>query len=145
MRLTGGMRGLLALAIALTVGAVSGCSLFGSGGRDRAVPSGSAWRTEVVAAIEGTPGVTSSSVVVEDSDNGAGRTGPLLFGSIKVEGEAQTVVDDAMRRVSDVLGPDSDGVRLNVFVSEAGGPAQKLQRYGYDGVSDGAALWEATH
>lgn len=143
--LTGSMRGLLALTIALAVGALSGCSLFGLGGEDRQVPQGDAWRAEVVEAIEGTPGVTSSSVVVQESDNGAGYSGPLLYGSIKVEGDAQAVVDDAMLRVSEVLGQESDGVRLNIYVSADGGPAEKLRQYGYDGVSDGAALWEATH
>lgn len=143
--LTGRMRGLLALTIALAVGTLGGCALFGIGGEGRAVPEGDAWRTEVVEAIEGTPGVTSSSVVVQESDNGAGYSGPLLYGSIKVEGDAQAVVDDAMRRVSDVLGEESDGVRLNIYVSASGGPAEKLRTYGYDGVSDGRSLWEATH
>lgn len=144
--MTAAMRAVLAVIMTLTLaGAFTGCSLLGSGG-DRQVPEGDAWRTEVVTAIEETPGVTSSSVTVEDSDNGAGYEGPLLYGSIKVEEQdAQAVVDEAMRRVSDVLGKESDGVRLNVYVSVAGGPAEKLRQFGYDGVSDGTALWEATH
>lgn len=130
----------LALAAVLT-----GCSLLGADS-DRKVPDGDAWRTEVITAIEDTPGVTSSSVTVQDSDNGAGYEGPLLYGSIKVEGQdAQAVVDEAMLRVSDVLGQESDGVRLNVYVSVSGGPAEKLRKYGYDGVSNGTALWESTH
>lgn len=140
------MRGVLTVILALAItGALSGCSLFGSGS-DLQVPEGEAWRTGVIMAIEDTPGVTSSSVTVQDSDNGAGYQGPLLYGSIKVEGQdVQAVVDEAMLRVSDVLGRESDGVRLNVYVSVSGGPAEKLRKYGYDGVSDGTALWEATH
>lgn len=136
------MRTLPILTLAVALAITAGCS---RGDAGRQVPDGDGWRQGVVTAIEDTPGVSSSSVVVQDSDNGAGRSGPLLFGSIKVLGEPKPIADEAMRRVSDVLGPNSGGVRINIHISSDGGPARKLRQYGYDGVSDGAALWTATH
>lgn len=140
------MRGVLTVILALALAAtLSGCSLLGLG-RDRKIPDGDAWRTDVITVIEETPGVTSSSVVVNDVDGGLGRKGPVLYGAIKIdEGDVQAIVDDAMLRVSDVLGSESNGVAINVWITVAGERPQKLHQFGYDGAGHGAALWDATH
>jgi len=123
--------------------ALGGCVLGRSG--DDAVPSGDAWRREVLDAISQTPGVTTSSVVVRDVDSGTGHTGPVLTGGVVVTGDAQRVVDDVLRRASDALGQDSAGDRVNLGISADGAPAQHLDDFGYAQVSNGRSLWEATH
>lgn len=144
MRLTVRMRASLVVILAVVVGALSGCALFGIG-HERNIPEGDEWRSEVIAALDGTPGVMSYSVTVHDVDSGTGYKGPLIEGSLMVEGDAQAVVDDALLRMSDVLGPETNGVRIQIAVSVDGGPAQKLREFGYEGVGNGAALWDATH
>lgn len=146
MRLTFGMRGLMTVIVTFVLsGVLTGCSLFGSGGESK-LPDGNAWRSEVVTAIEDTPGVTWTDVTVNDVDGGLGRKGPVLHGAFEVdETDAQAVIDDVLRRSSDVLGPDSNGVSVDLGVSVSGGPAQKLRNFGYEDVSNGATLWDATH
>lgn len=127
----------------LLAGVLTGCGIFG-GGRPK-VPEGESWRDEVVAALEGTPGVTSVDVTVNDVDDGGGGAGPVVYGKFTVTGDAQAVVDDAMRRMSDVLGPDSTGVGLNLSVTSPEGTGQNLRDFGYGSARHGGALWEATH
>ena len=139
------MRTLFTLLLTMViVGTLSSCGLLG-GGRERKVPEGDAWRGDVIAALEGTPGVTSSSVTVHDMDSGTGYKGPLVEGSLMIDGDVQSIVDDALLRMSEVLGPDTNGVHIGIAISVSDGPAQKLREFGYDGVGNGAALWDATH
>ena len=139
------MRRFLALALTLVVAsALSGCGLFGVG-HDRKVPEGDAWRGEVIAALEGTPGVTSVDVTVNEVDDGGGGKGPVIYGRITVTGDSRAVVDDAMRRMSDVLGPDSSGVGLNLSITSPDATGQNLRDFGYGSARHGRALWEATH
>ena len=55
------------------------------------------------------------------------------------------VVDDALLRLSEVLGPESKGVGLNLSVTSPEGTGQTLGAFGYGGARHGAALWEQTH
>lgn len=144
MRLTGAMRATVSTTVALVLaGLLTGCSLFG-GDRPK-VPEGDSWREDVVEALEGTPGVTSADVTVNEVDDGGGGKGPVLYGKFTVTGDAQSVVDDAMHRVSEVLGPDSRGVGVNLSVTSPEGVGQNLRDFGYGSARHGAALWEATH
>lgn len=135
------MRPLL-LVTALGLLVLGGC---GRGGGDDAVPAGDSWREEVVAAIDGTPGVSRTLVTVSDVDSGFGHEGPVVTGGVVVTGEAQPVVDDLLRRASEVLGQDSAGVRINLTVSTDTAKTQHLDRFGYGEVTNGRSLWEATH
>lgn len=139
------MRTFLTLILTMViVSTLSSCGLLGEG-RERKVPEGDAWRGDVIAALEATPGVTSSSVTVHDMDSGTGYKGPLVEGSLMIDDDVQSVVDDALLRLSEVLGPDTNGVHIGIAISVSNGPAQKLREFGYDGVGNGAALWDATH
>lgn len=128
--------------ILLSTALLGACSLFGGG--NNPVPAGDAWRTEVVDAIAGTPGVTSTEITVHDVDSGSGYKGPLVQGAFSVTGDAQAVVDDALRRASDVLGEESAGVRIKLSVKPDGGQPQRLDDFGYAGVGNGGSLWGAT-
>lgn len=139
--LTGAMRA--ATVLLLGTALLSACSLFGHGRNP--VPEGDAWRSEVITAISQTPGVTATDLSVHDVDSGTGHQGPLLQGAFSVEGETASVVDEALRRASDVLGRESAGVRIKLSVRPHGGGAQRLDELGYPGVGNGEALWEATH
>ena len=132
----------LAAALVL-VGLLTGCGLFG-GGRPE-VPEGDGWREEVVAALRSTPGVTSADVTVNEVDDGGGGKGPVVYGKFTVSGDSQAVVDDALRRMSDVLGPDSSGVGLNLSVTSPERRGQTLRDFGYGNTRNGRTLWEATH
>lgn len=123
---------------------LGGCSSVGGGRDDDAVPPGDAWRTDVVSAIARTPGVTSTAVSVNDVDSGTGHEGPVLTGYFVVARDSQAVVDAVLRRVSDVLGEDSAGVRISLAVTDDSGPRRRLRDFGYDGVSNGRSLWDAT-
>ena len=59
--------------ILLSTTLLGACSLVGRGANP--VPAGDAWRTQVVAAIAETPGVTSTEISVHDVDSGTGYTG----------------------------------------------------------------------
>lgn len=134
---------MLRVALTLVVlGALTGCGLFG---RDPEVPEGKAWREEVVTALESTPGVTDVDVTVNEVDSGVGRKGPVIYGKFTVGGDSQAVVDEALRRMSEVLGPDSDGVGINLSVTSPEGTGQNLREFGYGNMRHGKALWEATH
>ncbi|MDO5735078.1 MAG: hypothetical protein Q4P15_01235 [Propionibacteriaceae bacterium] len=88
------MRKLLALLLTTLVAGV----LIGCVGHARNVPEGDAWRSDAVAALEGTPGATSLSVTVHDVDSGTGYKGPLIQGSLMINNDVQSVVDDALLR-----------------------------------------------
>ncbi len=124
-------------------GVLTGCGIFGGGPPQ--VPDSDSWREDVVSALEGTPGVTSADVTVNEVDDGGGRKGPVIYGKLTVTGDSQAVVDDAMRRMSDVLGPDSSGVGLNLSITSPDATGQNLRDFGYGSVRHGGALWEATH
>ena len=141
MRLDGVMR--VAAMILVSSSLLGACSFFG--GDDNPVPGGDAWRTEVVEAIATTPGVTSTEITVHDVDAGTGYTGPLVRGAFSVTGDTGAVVDDALRRASDVLGEESAGVRIKLSVTGEDGRPRRLDELGYPGVRDGGSLWEATH
>lgn len=141
MRLTGAMRAVLVLVMSSAL--LSACSLFGRGD-DQSVPEGDAWRTEVITAIEQTPGVVSADLTVNDVDSGTGSRLPLLQGAFTVDGDTQTVTDEALRRAADVMGEESSGVRVKLSVRDASGTATRISELGYPGVSNGRALWEAT-
>lgn len=126
------------------VGVLTGCGLFGRGGSAQ-VPESPTWREDAVAAIRETPGVTAAEVTVNDVDDGGGSTGPVVYGKFTVAGNAQAVVDDALLRLSEVLGPESKGVGLNLSVTSPEGTGQTLGAFGYGGARHGAALWEQTH
>ena len=132
----------MALGLVL-VGALTGCAIFGGGGST--VPEGDSWREDVVAALHSTPGVTSADVTVNDVDDGGGGQGPVIYGKFTVGDDSQAVVDDALRRMSDVLGPDSSGVGLNLSITSPSATGQNLREFGYGDARHGAALWEATH
>lgn len=138
------MRPVVVLLAAAALSTLGGCSIFGGGG-STTVPEGDGWRQQVVEAVAATPGVSRHTVTVNDVDSGLGRTGPVITGGVVVEGDAQAVVDDLLRRISDVLGRESAGVRVSFGVSEGGAPAKNLRDYGYGGVRDGRSLWDATH
>lgn len=141
MRLYGSMRAVT--SILLSASLLGACSLLG--GRDNPVPEGDAWRTEVVEAIATTPGVTSTEITVHDVDAGTGYKGPLVRGAFSVTGDTRAVVDDALRRASDVLGEESAGVRIKLSVKAEDGHPRRLDELGYAGVGNGGSLWEATH
>lgn len=107
------------------------------------MPPGDAWRAEVVEAIAGTPGVTSADITVHDVDSGFGHKGPLVKGVFSVTDDA--VVDEALRRASDVLGEESAGVRISLSVRVGGAQGRLIEEFGYAGVGNGGSLWDATH
>lgn len=141
MRLDASMR--IVTLVLLGTALLGACSLLGRGANP--VPAGDAWRTQVVEAIAGTPGVTSTEISVHDVDSGTGYKGPLVQGAFSVTGDAQAVVDDALRRASDVLGEESAGVRIKLSVKPEGGAPQRIDDFGYTGVGNGGSLWGATH
>lgn len=141
-RLTGPMtlirQGVLIVGL---VSILTGCGLFG--GSNDAVPPGDQWREDVVAAIEGAPGVQSASVTVDDVDSGTGHRGPVLQGSMTVTGGEQALAG-ALTAASEVLGEASDGVRINLRADVDGQGFEKIGALGYP-ATNGRALWEATH
>lgn len=132
----------LSLILALSVALLTSCS---SRGSNNATPEGDAWRTDVITAIGGTPGVKATELTVHDVDSGFGYKGPLLQGSFTVEGDAQAVVDAALLRASDVLGRESDGVRIKLSVIADDEKPQRIEAFGYSGIGNGRSLWGATH
>ena len=122
---------------------LAGCGNAGGGGAE--VPESDAWRDDVVAALEGTPGVTMVDVTVNEVDDGGGGKGPVIYGKFTVAGDSQDVVDDAMRRMSDVLGSQSRGVGLNLTINSDDATGANLRDFGYGDARHGQALWEATH
>lgn len=110
-----------------------------------AVPEGDAWRSEVITAIESTPGVTRTTVSVNDVDPGLGSKGPVIHGGVVTEGDPQPVCDEVLRRVSEVLGQDSSGVGVRLAFGREGSQVQPMRELGYRGVKHGEDLWEATH
>lgn len=131
------------LAVTLVLAFVlAGCGISRGGPK---VPESDTWRADVISAIEGTPGVTVADVTVNEVDDGGGGEGPVIYGKFTVSGDSQSVVDDAMRRMSDVLGPDSSGVGLNLSITSPEGVGQSLRDFGYGSARHGAALWGATH
>ncbi|MDO5735092.1 MAG: hypothetical protein Q4P15_01305 [Propionibacteriaceae bacterium] len=109
------------------------------------IPESDSWREDVVAALEGTPGVTSVDVTVNEFDDGGGGKGPVIYGKFTVTHDSQAVVEEAMRRMSDALGPDSRGVGLNLSITTDGATGANLRDFGYGDVRHGRELWEATH
>lgn len=131
----------LSLILALSVALLSSCSSRGN----NATPEGDAWRTDVITAIDETPGVKTTELTVHDVDSGSGYKGPLLQGSFTVEGDAQAVVDEALLRASNVLGRESDGVRIKLSVVVDEETPQRIEAFGYSGIGNGGSLWDATH
>lgn len=66
--------------------------------------------------------MTSTDVTVNEVDGGG--KAPVIYGKLTVTADSQAVVDDAMRRMSDVLGPDSSGVGLNLSIIFPGATGQ---------------------
>lgn len=132
-------RGLLAGIVA---SALAAC---GRGGSDE-VPAGDAWRTEVVDAIQGTPGVANADIRVADVDSGTGQEGPHVEGGVHIPGgDVQPVVDELVRRVTDVLGQESSGVYVNIRVRTDDRLHGRLSDYGYPSPANGRQLYDAVH
>lgn len=135
------------LVVAAAVGLLTGCGLFGRGGGD-AVPSDPGWRDRLLEEVAGTPGVTDSRLEINDVDSGTGSTGPVVTGYVVVEDSggagAQGVVDEMMRRMSGVLGEESDGVALRFFITAGSRTGLEPRDFGYP-VSNGAQLYDHLH
>lgn len=117
----------------------------GRGGGDE-VPTGEAWRSEVVEAIEGTPGVASAEVRVQDVDSGTGHEGPQVQAGVHIPGgDVQQVVDEMLRRVTDALGRDSAGVYLNIRVRTDDDQHGRISDYGYPSPTNGRELYDVIH
>lgn len=114
---------------------------------DRPVlPDDDAWRREVITAADETPGVVSTDLTVHDVDPGFGYPAPLLQGKIHI-GETedpQPVFDATLRRMSDEIGPQSRGVRIQVQAIQGGTRTEPWIQYGYEDSGNGSDLWERT-
>ena len=103
-------------------------------------PNGSSACIVTVPGTNGLEKFPARSLSTRSTSSG-GR-GPVTHGKFTVVGDSPAVVDDAMRRMSDILGPESSGVGRNLSVTSTG---QNRREFGYGSARRGRALWEATH